>query len=117
MGGGAIYSNKQLSVTRSTFTDNQSSRGGAIFNPRHGDVSNSTLTSNSGNEGSGIHNRGVLTLTHVTGSNGGALFNWNGTLYLRNSIIDYHNGGTLASNLNNLASSSARLGALGQLRW
>ena len=57
----------------STFKDNSASRGGAILVEGVADLRNSTLTANSATEGSGIHNRGLLTLTNVTGSNGGAL--------------------------------------------
>jgi uncharacterized repeat protein (TIGR01451 family) len=110
-GGGAIYSTNTLTVIGSTFTDNTASRGGALFVEGVADLRNSTLTANSATEGSGIHNRGFLTLTHVTGSNGGALHNWNGTVYLRNSILannglkDCFNEGVIAANRNNLIES------------
>ena len=110
-GGGAIYSTNTLTVIGSTFTDNASTRGGALLVEGVAELRNSTLTANSATEGSGIHNRGVLTMTNVTGSNGGALHNWNGTVYLHNSILannglkDCFNEGVIAGNRNNLIES------------
>ncbi|MFN8446385.1 MAG: choice-of-anchor Q domain-containing protein, partial [Caldilineaceae bacterium] len=110
---GTLYNAGNLVVTASTFAANLVTRGGGLYNTTGytASVINSSFANNSAGEGGGIHNRGVLTVTNSSiannGGYGSSLHNWNGTLYLRNSLLagSCVNQGTLATNRNNLIES------------
>ena len=95
--GGAIYSYGNLTISNSFFTGNRAEINGAAIFIELGtaSITNSTFTNNLADEKPRgiIYNKGALTLIHVTMSKNTSKFtngvwNDNGTLTLRNSIID-----------------------------
>ena len=122
--GGGLYagSDTNIGITRSTFSNNQSTLGGAIQNFGNLTMENSTVSGNSGSAGTGgIINVGSMDLNNVTithntsdeeteGRAGGISSN-GGVLNLRNTLIaGNHNtaggspdcAGTLTSQGHNL---------------
>jgi hypothetical protein len=85
--GGAIYNNHgSVTVSNSTFSENDAARGGGIRNYGDGTVTvcNGSFTSNSG----GIANfRGTLTVSDTTfsGNRAGGIYNDRGTVIVTNS--------------------------------
>jgi len=114
-GGTVIVSNSTVNNNISTWDV------GGLFNYLGTmTINNSTIANNSAvHYGGGLFNQGVMNINNSTvsgnsavgggGANGGGIYNWSGgTLYLRNTIIanstngDCVNGGTIATNINNL---------------
>ena len=122
--GGGLYAstNTTIGITRSTFSNNQSTLGGAIQNFGTLTLENSTVSGNSGSAGTGgIINVGSMDLNNVTITNNtsneesagraGGISGDGGVLNLRNTLIaGNHNtaggspdcAGTLTSQGHNL---------------
>jgi CSLREA domain-containing protein len=122
--GGGLYAstNTTIGITRSTFSNNQSTLGGAIQNFGTLTMENSTVSGNSGSAGTGgIINAGTMDLNNVTITNNtsaeesagraGGISGNGGVLNLRNTLIaGNHNtaggspdcAGTLTSQGHNL---------------
>lgn len=105
--GGGLYASPEttIGITRSTFSNNQSTLGGAIQNFGTLNMANSTVSGNSGSAGTGgIINVGTMSLNNVTITNNtsnepsagraGGLASNGGVLHLRNTVIaGNHNPG------------------------
>jgi uncharacterized membrane protein len=111
---GAILNQGALIIQRSLLIGNSVARGGGLYNDPAGTatIRNSTLSGNTADEGGAIHNRGALTLTNVSlvdnRGYGSAIHNYEGTLYLYNTLFNGGNNaclneGRLAATLNNLS--------------
>ena len=95
--GGAIYSEGELSVSRSRFADNTANDGGAIFNWGELSINDSIFSDNSvDQDGGAILNAGVLSISNSAFSSnqadddGGAIHNFeelsiNGSTFAGNS--------------------------------
>jgi len=94
--GGGIYNSlgTTVTITNSTFSGNSASANGGGIYTYVGDVvtiTNSTFSGNSANQGGGIYiENAVVTATNsiISGSSsGGDIFNFDGTLTVKNSIL------------------------------
>lgn len=132
--GGGINNAGALTVKNSTFVANSGYLGGGIYNNATLTVVNSTFANNTVTDGGGIFNdtAGSLTLLNSTFSGniaywaGGSFFNQTGaTMHYANNIMAnstlfpattgmecINNGGTLGTNLNNLAEDGSCFAAL-----
>jgi CSLREA domain-containing protein len=115
--GGGLYAgpDTNIGITRSTFSNNQSTLGGAIQSFGNLTMENSTVSGNSGSAGTGgIINVGTMNLNNVTITNNtsdeatsgraGGISGNGGTLNLRNTIV--------AGNLNTAGGSTDCAGTL-----
>ncbi|MBZ0283743.1 MAG: PQQ-binding-like beta-propeller repeat protein [Anaerolineae bacterium] len=103
--GGAIYNGGFVTISSSTFSNNQAdSSGGAVFNAVHMTISNSTFSSNSAFFGAALDNsstNSILTIVNTTiaqnqASYGGGLHHVSfvgATTTLQNTIVA-NNGGS-----------------------
>ena len=64
--GGAIYANSAVTVTNSTFTNNRAGSGGAIFADSGVTVTNSTFAKNEAGSGGALFAYGVVTVSNST---------------------------------------------------
>lgn len=107
-GGGGIFTQGVLTLTKSTVSNNTSQgRGAGIYNLDMGlNITNSTISGNTGLNGGGIFNRGtppnVVNITNATianntaTDNGGGVWNFGGTMNLRNTIVGVNSAATAA---------------------
>ena len=90
---GGIGNYGTLTITNSTFSDNDSSGyGGGILNMGTLTITNSTFSGNSAMYGGAIADHGTLTITNSTFSGnsattGGGIYVWDGTMTLLNTIV------------------------------
>lgn len=122
--GGAIFNNGTLTVTNSTFRDNEAFAGGGIANLGTITIANSTFSGNiASGYGGGVYNEmGTLTIINSTFSGNSASANGGGGVYNKtratlnyaNTIIansvtggDCVNAGTLTTNTNNLVGDNS----------
>ncbi len=109
-GGGLRNNDGLVTITGTTFANNQAFHNGAIHNSGTMTVTDSLIADNTARVGAGIYNSGVLTVTNSTFSgniayiaSGGALDN-GGTLVVANSTF-YENGADRGADIDNMTGS------------
>lgn len=82
-GGGGMYNNGQSTLTRVTMALNTAGDGGAVFNADAANLTltNSTFSENQANFGGGVFNNGTLSLTNITIAKNSALGGGGGILH------------------------------------